>query len=451
MIRIGKKSLSLPKWVYQYRWQIITFISLFILSFEITEHLLEAMGSTVPFVFELLTFIVLLLLLGLLVGSLIYSLNTEARLSQLLDEKHQFTLQMAKTQDWQELLEIIFQLPTSMGITAQAYLLFNSDHSAAFEIAHQQNADLSADTALNYIQTPEFYECCKRCTHTDLQIIDDCQANTEQPVRVPEHTYCLPLEYEGKRFALLHLITADGSSLTSMQIEALNNVSPEIALALGSGIQRKALAKLKAANSATETREAISRDLHDTLGQNLNYLLFKLDLFTGEHVPKDISEIHSDLVQMREITRESNELLRGTLVSMHPETRSRLTGLLKQHGNQVSERANFDFQFTTKGAPHPLTTTTLRQIFYVYREALNNIERHSQAAHVHVSLFWHPHSLKIQIQDDGQGFDLTELETADHLGLSIMQERIEIVGGEVLIDSTIGQGTQITLDIPLEA
>lgn len=446
-----KKSIPLPQWLSRYRWQIVTIICLIILGFEVIEHIFEAAGDVIPFVFELLTFVILLLLVAVLVGDLVNNLNVEASLSRLLDQKHHLSLEMAKTQGWQDLLEIVYHFPASIGIDAETYLLLNSDNAAEFEInTSSTNARKSANE-LEFLRSEAFFQHCSACTFSGLHTFQECRFDTELANSIPANAYCLPLVYENKRIALLQLYPPAGGVLTKAQFDSLSNVGLEIGLALGSAMQRRTLSELRVANSAAATREEISRDLHDTLGQNLSYLHFKLDQFTREHAPEKLAEIQSDLVQMREISRESNELLRGTLLSLHPETQSRLTGLLKQHGKQVSERANFTFQFDSLGKSHPLTATTLRQIFYIYREALNNVERHAQATSVEVKLIWNPGNLEIQIHDDGRGFDITRLEVADHLGLSIMQERMEELGGEILFDSAVGKGTCISLNLPLLA
>lgn len=451
MDRVVKKSIKIPQWLARYRWQIVALICLIILGFEVIEHIFEAMDSAIPFVFELLTFVILLLLVGLLVGDLVNNLNVESRLSRLLEQKHHLSLEMTNARDWQELLEIIYRVPAAVGVNAETYLYLNRDN--AYELVSNHNGADTSEAAhkLPHITTLAMANHCATCLLTDLHpthVIQERQAFSNSGTT---NIYCLPLFYENTRFAVLQLHLLQDQPLTEVQIDTLDNIGPEIALALGSGIQRKTLSELQIANAAATTREEISRDLHDTLGQNLSYLRLKLDQFAHGCSNTEISKLQPDLVRMLEITQESNELLRGTLSALHPETQSRLTGLLKQHGKEVSERANFDFQFTSQGKSHPLTATTLRQIFFIYREALNNIESHARATSVVVKLIWKPEILEIQIHDDGLGFDLEDTKLPDHLGLSIMQERMGTLGGDFSIKSAKESGTCITLKLPLES
>ena len=100
------------------------------------------------------------------------------------------------------------------------------------------------------------------------------------------------------------------------------------------------------------------------------------------------------------------------------------------------------------------------------QEAINNIARHAAARNVQIGLFLTDGVLSVSITDDGIGFDLAELsmgtiqdldsedfhlsENTRGLGLLGMQERIELLGGELEIVSTPGNGTQIQISVPIE-
>ncbi|MDX9866212.1 MAG: ATP-binding protein, partial [Anaerolineaceae bacterium] len=90
-------------------------------------------------------------------------------------------------------------------------------------------------------------------------------------------------------------------------------------------------------------------------------------------------------------------------------------------------------------------------MYRVAQEALNNIIKHAQAAHVMINLFCSENateqcarSLKLEIIDNGRGFDPATVP-ADHLGLRIMRERVESIGGQINIKSQPGKGTRVTV------
>jgi signal transduction histidine kinase len=87
-------------------------------------------------------------------------------------------------------------------------------------------------------------------------------------------------------------------------------------------------------------------------------------------------------------------------------------------------------------------------LYRIVQEALNNVIKHARASQVDVELVCDigptGHAVKLQIRDDGKGFD-PEVARPDHMGLGIMRERAESVGARLQIESTSGQGTQVTL------
>jgi signal transduction histidine kinase len=84
----------------------------------------------------------------------------------------------------------------------------------------------------------------------------------------------------------------------------------------------------------------------------------------------------------------------------------------------------------------------------VYKEALVNIVKHAQAQIVRGTLFCQGDTLICEIHDNGNGFD-PEARPEGHYGLSLIRKRVQELGGELTIDAKVGQGTRITLRLPL--
>ncbi len=91
--------------------------------------------------------------------------------------------------------------------------------------------------------------------------------------------------------------------------------------------------------------------------------------------------------------------------------------------------------------------------FRVVQQALTNIVQHAHAQQVWVELDQSDGAMEVVIRDDGRGFDVAKTMQAapgtGHLGLLGMKERVEILGGRMQIDSGLGEGTRITLSVPL--
>jgi signal transduction histidine kinase len=90
-------------------------------------------------------------------------------------------------------------------------------------------------------------------------------------------------------------------------------------------------------------------------------------------------------------------------------------------------------------------------IFRVCQEAMSNIARHAHAESVLIQLSEGDGAIRIEIEDDGRGFEPKNVSHAErrHFGLMGIEERVEILGGKVKIDSAPGQGTRVRLEVPL--
>jgi two-component system, NarL family, nitrate/nitrite sensor histidine kinase NarX len=113
------------------------------------------------------------------------------------------------------------------------------------------------------------------------------------------------------------------------------------------------------------------------------------------------------------------------------------------------ETAQLPVEFSITGLAS-LPPAVQTQALHIVREALINVRRHACAHMVHVRLVCSAESIRITVQDDGIGFDLTQAG-ADrlHLGTTIMRERASGSGGVLLIDTQPGRGTSVTVQYPL--
>jgi signal transduction histidine kinase len=92
-------------------------------------------------------------------------------------------------------------------------------------------------------------------------------------------------------------------------------------------------------------------------------------------------------------------------------------------------------------------------LFRVAQGALSNVERHARAARARLSLCSLPDVTRLEVKDNGRSFDVRRMETSKtnkHLGLLVMRERVEMVGGTFSIESSPARGTTVRVDLPLE-
>lgn len=216
-------------------------------------------------------------------------------------------------------------------------------------------------------------------------------------------------------------------------------------------IVRDATERKAHAAALEKERARIARDLHDSLGQSLGYLRLKLDGFTSP-VSKPVPEfMRKDLVQMRDVTNEAYELVRSMIATALPVNSASLATVLLAQAQSTGNRSRFKVALASNGQPQPLSPIVQQQFLYLFTEALNNVAKHAGAKQVDILLDWSPDYLTMRLTDDGCGFDISAPQSRNHFGLTIMQDRAAEINSILSIKSGPGHGTELTLQVPLDA
>ena len=193
----------------------------------------------------------------------------------------------------------------------------------------------------------------------------------------------------------------------------------------------------------------IARDLHDTIGQNISYLRMKLDFLAEKKIKKQ-AEMQLELRNMARAANESYDLIRGTLALLQSENSMDLFRLFTRYAEQIEERSSFKMVFSSHGDARFISAKRMRQLFYIFREILNNIEKHANATEVGMELTWNDDSLELSVADNGCGFDPHRVQYGGHYGLKFMRERADLLNSSLTIQSTLASGTHIKLRVPYE-
>ncbi|WP_323354475.1 response regulator [Leptolyngbya sp. CCNP1308] len=205
---------------------------------------------------------------------------------------------------------------------------------------------------------------------------------------------------------------------------------------------------------AQETeRRFLAHELHDEVGHALTAI--KLNLHRLERIMStQASEPLADCLALVDGTLQQ---VRNISLDLRPSMLDDL-GLvptLRWYINRHAKRTGLRETLTCDALAQRLPTATETACFRIVQEALTNIARHAQAQMVSVTLRQANHTLHLTIQDDGVGFDQTNLSQARAKGTSLgilgMEERGTLIGGQLSIASTPGQGTRIALRVPLAA
>jgi len=198
-------------------------------------------------------------------------------------------------------------------------------------------------------------------------------------------------------------------------------------------------------------RERIARELHDTLLQGMQGLIWRFQAAT-DRIPTDQPArqlMEQSLDRADKLLEESREKVKD----LRPDTSDAtdLAQALAAEGEQFAQVHSAKFRVSAEGTPRGLHPIVREEGLLVGREALSNAFRHSGATNIEVEVTYDGARLHIRVRDDGSGIDASVLEAngkPGHFGLMGMRERAKKMGGALQIWSKPGAGTEIDLSVP---
>jgi signal transduction histidine kinase len=202
--------------------------------------------------------------------------------------------------------------------------------------------------------------------------------------------------------------------------------------------------------AVVEERNRLARELHDSVTQSL----FSVTLLSEAA----LSLMDRDPSKARERLERANALAQGALAEMRalifqlrPMTLQEegLISALKKHLSALHSRHATVVELQVTGAERRLAAPIEDAAFGIIQESLNNVVKHANAARTQVQLRFEPHALGVCTVDNGVGFDPSAPRLTPTLGITSMQERAEAVGARLNVKSAPGQGTRISVDLPL--
>ncbi|NJM40433.1 MAG: sensor histidine kinase [Anaerolineae bacterium] len=204
--------------------------------------------------------------------------------------------------------------------------------------------------------------------------------------------------------------------------------------------------------AASRERMNLSRDLHDTVAHTLAALSVQVNAI-GAVIDGEQAAARRELNVARELVKDGLENTRRAISGLRAAEVENfgLGGALQRQAEALSQRTGIRARFEMACQEPALSDEAANAMFRIAQEALNNVERHSQAQHAWVQLNCGEHDhATLTIRDDGVGFNIAELEDDgddDRFGLRGMRERAELIGAHLRLDSAAGQGTTVTVSM----
>lgn len=317
---------------------------------------------------------------------------------------------------------------------AQAQLVALNEASLAI------TADLSLDIVLQRVV--ELARSVARASYASVRMDDEGRTLGSGEMEPGAVTVSLPIVVRGRRLGELDLASPPGTRWPASDRAALETFATNAGIA----IENARLFAQAQELVALRERTRIGMDLHDGMIQELYAIGLKLDDGTSM-LADDMAEGERSLREARDELRHVIAELRTYVYGLHDGDRSVDVGpALKRLGEEFSSTSSAVSIEAEERIRLPGSTAA--HVVHIVREALANALRHADPSCVRVCVRTAGPTLRIDVEDDGRGFDPSDV--LHGLGLKDMRDRAALFGGRLSIHSAVGEGAKISLSVPID-
>jgi two-component system sensor histidine kinase DegS len=220
--------------------------------------------------------------------------------------------------------------------------------------------------------------------------------------------------------------------------------------AASGGGARGPLASVEMLVNAQETeRQRLSRQMHDGPAQALSNFILQTEI-AMRLMDVDAGQARDELNALKASAMGTFQKVRNFIFELRPMMLDDL-GLaptVRRYADAFKEQAGLDINVTITGHERRLEPYLEVMLFRAIQELLGNAARHSQASLVKVILDLGEDRIRVSVDDNGKGFDPDSLQHSNSLGLKLIRERTEMLGGSFEVDSAVGKGARILFAVP---
>ncbi|MFA8437288.1 sensor histidine kinase [Pueribacillus sp. YX66] len=214
--------------------------------------------------------------------------------------------------------------------------------------------------------------------------------------------------------------------------------------------RRQALG-LRIIEAQEEERRRLSREIHDGPAQMLANMLLRAEIIEKKFSSDDPEAVIQEFRQLRELVRESLREVRSIIYDLRPMALDDL-GLiptLMKYLNTAKDNFGVPIVFKTLGVERRLSSKLEIAVFRLIQESVQNACKHAEATEIEVKVEFQEEAITLSVKDDGKGFNVDE-KRENSFGLIGMSERVDLLGGKFIINSSPERGTLILIQIPVE-
>ena len=260
--------------------------------------------------------------------------------------------------------------------------------------------------------------------------------------------YALPLRSTGGTIGVLAMAARDPTALTSYgELRLLELMAEHIAVATENARLHEEVQTL----AIFTERERLAREMHDGLAQVLGYVNTKAQAVKELLKEEQVEAAVQHMGQLEAAAQETYDDVREAILALGTNGRKQpLLESLKNYIERFSEISDLPAELVIEGTPDPFNPGVEVQLLRIVQEAMANARKHAQASHLRVTISFRSGGCHVEVADDGRGFDPDRLARGPwpHLGLQSMQERAAAIGARFTLDTALGKGTRVILDLP---
>ena len=202
--------------------------------------------------------------------------------------------------------------------------------------------------------------------------------------------------------------------------------------------------------AAIQERRRITYELHDGILQSLATIILRLESCRRRLLDSQ-KELRGEIEGIEDFTRNSMTEIRNFLAGKEtqPLAPGTLIEKLRDELKFLQQSLGLEVILESEPEDPSLPHYIEREVYYVLREGLTNVTKHSHASRVEIQITQSPDLLEASLKDNGVGFDQRNQKNRGRLGLSGMEDRIKKIGGQLRIQSSPGLGTAVIMAMPL--
>lgn len=196
-------------------------------------------------------------------------------------------------------------------------------------------------------------------------------------------------------------------------------------------------------------RQRLARQMHDGPAQALSNFILQTEI-AMRLFDLDQEKARDELNNLKLSATRTFQKVRDFIFDLRPMMLDDL-GLiptLKRYVEAYKDQPNMDIRLSITGSERRLESYLEVMVFRAIQELVTNAIRHSQATQVKVLLDMGDNNVRVTVDDNGKGFDVETLDEKSNLGLKVIRDRTEMLGGFMEVDSVSGQGTRVTFQLP---